>query len=410
MFFMQVSALLSMKMKIDNFEVLEEIGKGGFGAVYKAKNNLGQIYALKKIDESLGDPFNEASAQLQHLNIVSVHEYFPESRIIQMEFMERGSLAKRLEEGPIGYSTAIKITLSVLNALDALHSQGHLHRDIKPSNILFDNAGTTKLSDFGLAVLIDEKSDTDNINSGVQTTTQSRVCGTPLYMAPERLHGEEDHRSDLYSVGLVLHEMLTRQKPEGHICNPSEINSSIPKELDKICAKAYSAQIERRYQSAQEMAADLREFYNCRRKNSFWHYLKEAAAILTGYRFFQNVVKNSIENTITSNAREPLTLFDHFKINFFQKYLNKDQREEFKRRKEERRCHDRELIETKLTELEEKYAQNSQIQQTTLNEDKRKVEYLRQIARVNNYNFLVEKIFRLRTVLHNRYYQSNRLE
>ncbi|MBW2987081.1 serine/threonine protein kinase [Candidatus Woesearchaeota archaeon] len=399
-----------MKMKIENFEVLETIGQGGFGTVYKAKNNLGQEYALKKIDDSLGDPFDEASAQLQHPNIVPVYEFFPESRVIQMEFMEGGSLANKLEQGPINYSTAIEITLSILEALATLHSRGHLHRDIKPSNILFGKSGTTKLSDFGLAVLIDEESNTDNLNSGVVTTTRSTICGTPLYMAPERLRGEEDCRSDLYSLGLVLREMITGERPEGHICNPSEINSDIPKELDKICAKSYATQIERRYQSAQEMAADLRDFYNNRKKDSFWFYAREAAAILTGYRFFQNIVKGSIENTITSNARKPLTLFDHFKISIFQICLDEDQKEEFNRRREERRSHDSNLIESKLIELEEKYRQNSQIQQTSLNEDKRKIDYLRKIARVNNNNFLVEKIFRLRETLHSRYYQSNRLE
>ncbi|MBW3012663.1 serine/threonine protein kinase [Candidatus Woesearchaeota archaeon] len=393
-------------MKIDNFEIIREIGSGGFGTVYEARNNYGHTYALKKIDEPFDNLFNEVKAQLQHPNIVPIYEYFPESRIIQMEFMNGGNLAKRLEEGPLNYVEAVEITLHVLDALQALHSKGHLHRDIKPSNILFDNSGTTKLSDFGLAKLVNDEKDRDNIQSGMLSATCSTICGTPAYMAPEQFRGEYDHRSDLYSVGLVLYEMLTGQKPEGHIGNPSESNSNVPKALDKICAKAYATCIERRYQSAQEMAADLRAFYD-RSKNTFWTYLKEAAAIVTGYRLIQNAANNYIENIITKNAHEPLTQVDHFKTELFQIFLTESQWEECKKRRKERHCHDAELIENKLAELENRYSQNSQIQQMTLNVDKRKVDYLKKIARINNNNNLVEKIIRLRQILHERYFQSN---
>jgi eukaryotic-like serine/threonine-protein kinase len=267
---------------IDNYRILEVIGRGGMGVVFKAlDDNLEKIVALKMIDPFLARDENfvrrfkteaKALARLENPNIVGVHALrnTEAGLFMVMEYVESQPLSNYLRDnGPFNIKDAISILKQLLNAIGHAHEVGVIHRDIKPSNILLCDNGKIKVTDFGLAKVVQQK-------SGASTVTQARA-GTLYYMSPEQIKGLKnvDIRSDLYSLGMTVYEMLTgrvpfdktdsdftiqRQIVDGEIPSPVKFNSAIPKRMIKIIQKSINKEPEKRYQSANEMLKDILEF------------------------------------------------------------------------------------------------------------------------------------------------------
>jgi len=203
--------------QLGKYDILEELGRGGFGIVYKARDlSLDRVVALKvlhpqlTVDPSFLERFRKearALARVNHPNVVTIHEIGElEGRVyIAMEYLPRGSLADRLKEGPMSLDEAIKITTEVGSGLGAGHDEGLVHRDVKPGNILFNKRGEAVVADFGLAKALQISS------SSVQSSIG--MVGTPYYRAPELWRGSPPPTpaTDVYSLGCVLFEMLTGQ-------------------------------------------------------------------------------------------------------------------------------------------------------------------------------------------------------
>lgn len=268
--------------KLGRYEVLEEIGKGAMGVVYLARDPLiGRLVALKtfRIGFSAKDHelqqfrsrfVREAQSAgiLSHPNIVTIHDVVDEGAdgtcFIAMEFV-KGTNLKQLLQRPEPFTNdfLVGIVAQIAEALDYAHSRGVVHRDIKPANILITPDEKVKITDFGIARL-----DTSNL------TMEGQLLGTPNYMAPEQILGKEvDHRADIFSLGVVLYEMLTGEAPfvadsvHGilyQVLNhtppaPSTRNSQSPPLLDLIVAKALAKNLEQRYDNAKDLAQDLRQ-------------------------------------------------------------------------------------------------------------------------------------------------------
>jgi formylglycine-generating enzyme required for sulfatase activity len=286
---------------IGDFELIEEIGSGAMGVVWLARQiSLGRMVALKVVQPHLELSAHAiqrfrleatATARLQHPGIVPVHAVGEEHGVhwYAMDYIEGASLHQILEElrqrqersaGPPDLSTGLlgsnrgghaasvaRAVAAVADALAYSHQHGIVHRDIKPGNLLFDRDGRPHIVDFGLAKDL-------NLESLIHT---GRVVGTPYYMSPEQARAKDvtiDHRTDIFSLGVVLYEMLTLHRPfEGRsqaevleairIQAPQRVrrlNPRVPRDLEVICFKAMEKQREDRYASAREMADDLRRF------------------------------------------------------------------------------------------------------------------------------------------------------
>jgi tRNA A-37 threonylcarbamoyl transferase component Bud32 len=245
-------------------ELLELIGQGGMGAVYKARQpSLDRLVAVKVLPPETGrDPaFAErfgrearALARLSHPNIVAVHDVGKagEFYYFVMEYVDGANLRQVLRDGKLAPEQALRIVPQICDALQYAHEEGVVHRDIKPENILLDRKGRVKIADFGLAKLLGR--DTDNF-----TLTGSRqVMGTLYYMAPEQVERpqEVDHRADIYSLGVVFYEMLTGQLPVGRFPMPSE-KAGTDAFLDDVVLRALEREPERRYQHASDVKTDV---------------------------------------------------------------------------------------------------------------------------------------------------------
>ncbi|MGI5977437.1 MAG: Stk1 family PASTA domain-containing Ser/Thr kinase [Candidatus Limivicinus sp.] len=267
------------KLLDDRYEILERIGSGGMALVYKAFCHRLSRYVAVKImrdelanDEEFKRRFyaeSHAIAMLSHPNIVAVYDvsHSDFAEYIVMELVDGITLKQYMEKrGAIKWKEAVHFTKQIAKALSHAHSRGVVHRDIKPQNIMLLKDGTIKVGDFGIAALENEIQE----NKG-------QAIGSIHYIAPEQARGEKpDARSDLYSLGVVMYEMLSGQKPytgdtigEIAIKHMSEdpvpldqIVPDIPPELVRITMKAMSSQIEDRYQSADDMLADLNKFTN----------------------------------------------------------------------------------------------------------------------------------------------------
>lgn len=250
-----------------HLEVLERIGEGGMGVVYKARQvKLDRPVALKLIrpelasEPAFADRFTRearAMARLNHPNLVMIHDFGEAGGVyyLVMELVDGGDLRQALRAGPLSVEEALVTALQVCDALRYAHEQGVVHRDIKPENILRDRRGRVKIADFGLAKLLEPP-------SGVASLTASRhVMGTPHYMAPEQMEGAKpvDHRADVYSVGVLLYEMLTGQVPFGRYELPSETLGT-DEALDEILARALQLDPARRHRRVEELHAELAEF------------------------------------------------------------------------------------------------------------------------------------------------------
>ena len=265
------------KMLDNRYEILERIGTGGMAIVYKAKcHRLNRLVAIKilKSDLAQNEEFrrrfnaeSQAVAQLSHPNIVSVYDVSRggDMEYIVMELIEGITLKQYMEKrGQLNWRESLHFITQIMRGLSHAHSRGIIHRDIKPQNIMVLRDGSVKVADFGIACLADS----------AQTLTQEAL-GSVHYISPEQARGDRpDARSDIYSSGVVLYEMLTGRLPfEGesavsvaiqHLSSiplaPREINPDIPEQLELICMKAMAPDLEHRYQSADAMIADLEAF------------------------------------------------------------------------------------------------------------------------------------------------------
>ncbi|HJT76857.1 MAG TPA: serine/threonine-protein kinase, partial [Gemmataceae bacterium] len=236
-------------------EVLELLGQGGMGAVYKARQpHLDRLVALKILPPEAGqDPaFVErftrearALARLSHPHIVAVHDFGQADGLYYflMEYVDGVNLRQLLEAGPLEPRQALLIVPQICDALHYAHGEGVVHRDIKPENILLDRKGRVKIADFGLAKLLGRGP------ADFTLTSSRQVMGTLHYMAPEQMERplEVDHRADIYSLGVVFYEMLTGELPLGRFDPPSK-KSQVDVRLDEVVFRALEKEPERRYQ------------------------------------------------------------------------------------------------------------------------------------------------------------------
>src|SRR5258706_2254039 len=245
-------------------EILEFLGQGGMGAVYKARQKqLDRVVALKVLPpESSRDPaFAErflrearALAKLNHPNIVTVFEFGEADGLffLVMEFVDGANLRQMERAGKFTPAQALAIVPKICDALQFAHDEGIVHRDIKPENILVDKKGRVKIADFGLAKLLG-KERTDFTLTGSQ-----QAMGTPHYMAPEQMEKPltVDHRADIYSLGVVFYEMLTGELPLGRFQPPSE-RVHVDVRFDEIVLRSMERDVERRYQHPSEVKTDV---------------------------------------------------------------------------------------------------------------------------------------------------------
>lgn len=295
-----------------DYHLLEEIGRGGMGVVYKARQeSLNRTVALKMIlagqlaNEADIKRFRaeaEAAAKLDHPGIVPVfevgqhegHQYF------SMAFVEGESLAHKLAQGLPSPREAAELTRKVADAVSYAHVEGVVHRDLKPANILIDKNGQPRLTDFGLAKRVEGDSN---------LTQTGQIVGTPSYMPPEQASGRSDAvgpLSDVYSVGAILYCLLTGRPPfqaatpldtllqvlEKDPVSPRQLNSSVPRDLETICLKCLEKDARKRYTSARELGADLDRYLSgqailARPASRFersikWMRRRPAAAALVG--------------------------------------------------------------------------------------------------------------------------------
>ena len=261
------------------FEVIEFIGRGGMGAVYKVRQpKLDRFAALKLLPPSLGtDPAfasrfeREARllARLNHANIVAVYEFGHAALHSQlstfyyllMEHVDGVNLRQAMRASRFTPAQALGVVPKICEALQYAHDEGVLHRDIKPENILLDAKGRVKLVDFGIAKLIGDgtaESHRSHATDDAHLTQSGAALGTPQYMAPEQRDtpADVDHRADIYSLGVVFYELRTGELPRGSVVQPSAKSDADPR-LDAIVRQAMEKERARRQDSAEEMRTQV---------------------------------------------------------------------------------------------------------------------------------------------------------
>ncbi|MGO9111761.1 MAG: protein kinase domain-containing protein [Thermoguttaceae bacterium] len=261
-----------------DLEIIEFIGRGGMGMVYKARQKrLDRLVALKILlpsiarDPAFAERFTRearAMAMLGHAHIVTVHDFGQTSSLLEpsggetkvegglyyfvMEFVDGLTLRQLLDAGKLAPQEALAIVPQICEALQYAHDKGVVHRDIKPENILMDRSGCVKIADFGLAKLVGQQTKDYTI------TGTGQVMGTPHYMAPEQLeHPQEvDHRADIYSLGVVFYQMLTGELPIGRFAPPSQ-RVQVDVRLDQVVLRALEKEPGRRYQQVSEVKTQV---------------------------------------------------------------------------------------------------------------------------------------------------------
>ena len=283
--------------KISHYRILEKLGGGGMGVVYKGEDTrLGRHVALKFLpEETARDPqalerFKreaQSASALNHPNICTIYDIgeYERGPFIVMELMEGSTLKQPISGKPLASELAVELGIQIADALGAAHSKGILHRDIKPANIFVTDRGQAKLLDFGLAKLVGPPGETletlttpelstaaADPHRGLELTRPGALMGTAPYMSPEQIRGElVDARTDIFSFGAVLYEMATGQpafsgETTGQIretilsqepVSPRKLNPRLPAALERVITKALKKKPEQRYQHAAELRADL---------------------------------------------------------------------------------------------------------------------------------------------------------
>src|SRR5437016_8406042 len=231
----------------------EELGRGAWSVVYKAVDRMnGDVVAVKELIEEAGLPKRELATgrQVTHRNVCRIFDYFEGedgSNCIAMEFVDGGNLRNFMEQsGPAPVEKCLSIARQILDGLEAAHLQKIVHRDLKPENILLSSDGTVKLSDFGHARVMGTKPSLES----------EREFGTPAYMAPEQAMGREcDARADIFSFGMILHEMLTGTRPEPPA--PLSLLSGVPRYLQTAIKRCLEIDPARRLSSLQKVREAL---------------------------------------------------------------------------------------------------------------------------------------------------------
>jgi tRNA A-37 threonylcarbamoyl transferase component Bud32 len=243
-----------------HLEILECLGRGGMGMVYKARQpKLNRLVALKLLapekeaDPKFAERFTreaQALARLSHPNIVTVYDFGETGGqfFLLMEYVDGVSLRQTLHGGRVKPEEALAIVPRICEALQYAHQQGVVHRDIKPENILLDKEGRVKIADFGIAKIVGGDRSRESI------TQDQQVVGTPHYMAPEQVEKPQtvDHRADIYSLGVVFYEMLTGELPLGKFAPPSR-KVEVDVRLDEVVLRTLEKEPERRYQQASQV-------------------------------------------------------------------------------------------------------------------------------------------------------------
>jgi TolB-like protein/tRNA A-37 threonylcarbamoyl transferase component Bud32/Tfp pilus assembly protein PilF len=267
--------LLKGETFAERYQIIQELGRGGMGVVYKAHDTkLNRRVALKFLPQELTHITElkerfmreaQAAAALDHPNICTVYEFeeTEDTTFISMAFIEGENLKKKIDQGPLGLDEAIRIAIQTAEGLEEAHKKGVVHRDIKSANIMVDDRGQAKIMDFGLA----------RMSGGTLLTQEGMAMGTIAYMSPEQARGEVvDHRTDIWSFGVVLYEMFSGQLPfKGDheqaavysILNEkpkpvTEVREEIPTSLEQVIDKALEKNPEKRYQNIDDMIDDLK--------------------------------------------------------------------------------------------------------------------------------------------------------
>lgn len=263
-----------LAVKFPQLEILELIGKGGMGAVYKARQRqLDRVVALKILPPGIGDDpaFAErfareakALAKLNHPGIVTIYDFGRADGLFYflMEFVDGATLRQLLNAGRVSPREALAIVPQICDALQFAHDQGIVHRDIKPENILLDRRGRVKVADFGLAKIVEGETGEPNMKGPAMAspalTESGKVMGTPTYMAPEQKEHPDavDHRADIYALGVVFYQMLTGELP-GQKIEPPSHKVHIDVRLDEVVLRALEKKPERRYQQASVLKTEV---------------------------------------------------------------------------------------------------------------------------------------------------------